>query len=335
MNISASVRRLALNAGAALAISTATVPARADLHFTEPVASAGVVYAGASLVHDFTFENQGPEPVLVLDARASCGCVQPRVPQTPFRAGEKGSIALEVNTLSQAPGPRAWTVNVKYRAGDIEREMQLQLNARLVVEVTVQPAALVVFADRMARHDLVLTDTRAKPLEILEVHAGSAKLLPQVGEATRDAKGLTTRHISLAVADDYPDGRHEEILHIYTADPRYRDIRVPLTVMKHAHQRVLATPSQVELMASAGQPFPSRIILVRDNQDQNVHIDQIVSDDPAITCHWAQGPGAMATVKIHTDRTFAPGDNFRTAIQIRIDQPIRELLTIPVTCTVH
>src|SRR5437868_3375665 len=108
MSVSTSSRRLALNSVAALAISAAAVPARADLHFPEPVANVGVVYAGASLVHDFTFENQGPENVVILDARASCGCAQPQLPHGPFRPAEKGTITLEVNTLSQPPGPHAW-----------------------------------------------------------------------------------------------------------------------------------------------------------------------------------------------------------------------------------
>jgi hypothetical protein len=333
MRISASLLRWALRAGAALAFST--LPVRADLHFTEIVADAGVTYSGAPLVHDFTFENQGPENVVILEGRASCGCVQPQLPQGMFRVGEKGNLTLEVNTLSQPPGPHAWILDLKYRAGDEERQMQLQLNARLITEVTVQPAALLVLADRIARHEIVLTDSRDKPLEIVDVCASSGKLRPRIGEAIRDTQGHTTRSISLAVAVDYPDGRHGETLHIYTNDPRYRDIRVPVTVMKHAQQRVVATPSQVELIAPAGQPVPSRIVLVRDNQEQNIHIEQILANDPTVRCQWVQGPGAMATVKIRVDRTVAVGEMFRTAIEIRIDQPVRETLTIPVTCTVR
>jgi hypothetical protein len=333
--ISESVLRRARNAAAALVIGAGAVPASADLHFTEPVANAGVVYAGASLIHDFTFENQGPEAVVILDARASCGCVQPRIPQGTFRVGERGSITLDVNTLSQPAGAHAWTLDLKYRAGEVSHDMRLQLNARLITEVTVQPAALIVLADRIAQHEIVVTDSRARPLEIQEVRASSGKLVPRVGEATRDPQGHTSRRISLAVPDDYPDGRRDEILHVYTNDPRYRDICVPVTVVKHVQQRVLASPSEVELVAAAGQPFPSRMVHVRDNEDQHVHIDQILPNDPAIRCQWAQGPGAMATVRIRADRTLAPGESFRSAIQIRIDQPVRETLTIPVTCTVR
>src|SRR5207249_11297012 len=161
-----------------------------------------------------------------------------------------------------------------------------QLNARLVTEVTIQPAALIVFADKVAQHELVLSDSRTRPLAIQDVRASSGQLLPQVGEPTQDAKGHTTWKIHLAVADDYPDGRHEEILNVSTDDPRYRDLRIPVTILKRAPQRFAATPSDVVLVGAAGQPFPSRLILIRDEQGQRVHIDQVLSDDPAITAQW-------------------------------------------------
>jgi len=96
------ILRLALNIAAVTTISAGPVPARADLRFTEPVANAGLVYAGVPLVHEFTFENQGPETVTIIEARASCGCLRPRLAPGNYRRGEKGGVILEVNTLSQA-----------------------------------------------------------------------------------------------------------------------------------------------------------------------------------------------------------------------------------------
>jgi Protein of unknown function (DUF1573) len=335
MSVFRSVLGFAGNGVAALAMTMTPASARADLRFTEPAAHAGIVYAGVPLVHEFLFVSQGPEAVAILEAHASCGCAQPRLSKDNFGANEKGSVTLEVNTLSQAPGPHTWTVTLKYRVGNFAREVELQLHARLITEVTVQPAALIVFADRIAQHDVLLTDCRDEPLEILDVHASSAKLLPRIGESTRDAQGHTIRKISLAVADDYPDRRHDEILAIYTDDPRYREIRVPVTVLKHAQQRFAATPSQVELVAPVGQPFPSRILMIRDNQGQEVHIDRILSTDPAVSCRWAPGPGAMATVRVHADRSLLAGQKFGAAIQIQIDHPVHETLVIPVTGTVR
>jgi hypothetical protein len=212
--------------------------------------------------------------------------------------------------------------------------MALQLKARLIAEISVQPAILIVFADKIGRHELVLTDSRAGAVKIREVRTSSAKLFPRVSEPTCDPRGSHWK-IQLAVAEDYPDGRHEETVDIYTNDPRYSDVRVPVTLIKHAQQRLTATPSEVELVAQAGQPFPSRIVLVRDELGQSVHIDEILSDDPAITCQWAPGPNVMATVRVRAGQSMAAGESLRSAIHLRIDRPTVEIVTIPVTCTVR
>jgi hypothetical protein len=319
----------------ALIFGAGPLPARAELHFVEPVANVGVIYAGTPLVHEFAFANAGPETVTILAARASCGCLKPRLAQSAYRPGEDGSVLLEVNTLSQAPGAHTWTVTVSYQTGNTSQETQVRLSARIVSEVTVQPATLIVFADKLAQHELTLIDSRSRPLEVIDLRASSPKLFPRIAEAIRDERGQSRRKIRLAVADDYPDGRHEEILDIYTDDARYRQLRVPVTIIKRAQQRLLATPSQIELVAPAGQPFPSRIVLIRDEQGQAVHIDQILSDSSAIACQWAPGPGSMATLRVRANASLIPDDGLQSAIHVYIDQPTRETLTILVRCTVR
>ncbi len=309
------------------------MPARADLQFSDPVTNAGTVYAGVPLVHEFQFKNVGTDPVSVVQARASCGCSKPTLGKSSYQPGETGSIRLEVYTLSQTPGPHTWTVTLNYQAGDRVREIHLELHARLVREVTVQPAALVVVADKIGQHELVVTDTRPKAMAIREAHTSSAKLLAQVSEPTRESQGGTAWRIRLAVAEDYPDGRHDEFVDLHTDDSRYGEIRVPVTVVKRVPKRVAATPSDVVLIAPAGQPFPSRLVLIRDEQGQAVHIDQVLSDDPAITAQWVPGPGAMATLRIRADRKLLSGVTVRSAVHIQIDQPVQETLTLSVLCT--
>src|SRR5262249_53308984 len=140
--------------------------ARADLRFASPVVHAGVVRTGAPLAHQFTFINQGPETVELIDARPSCGCLRPSVTKRVYQSGEEGRLKLEVHTLNQAAGPHNWTVRLQYRCGESTYEAVLQLSAKLITEVLVQPAAMVVIADKATNHELTLTDLRSHPLPI-------------------------------------------------------------------------------------------------------------------------------------------------------------------------
>jgi hypothetical protein len=309
--------------------------ARADLFFPEPVADAGEVRSGTSLVHRFTFINQGTATIEITGARASCGCLKPRLEQRTCGSGERGSLLLEVNTLSQAPGRHEWKAWITYKIGDASYESPLQLHARIVAEITVRPAALTIFAGSVVEHEILLTDLRSTPLSIREVRPSSPHLKSEVVGEYRDESGHQVQKLRLLVTGEYPDGRHEEVVGIYTDDPLYRELRVPVTIVKQGRTRLAATPDQVTLQTPRGQSASSKIVLIRDSQNQQVEIESITSDDPAITCHWAKGPGAMATVKIQIDHGKQSTETLETAVHVETREPTHQTLTIPVTCTMH
>jgi hypothetical protein len=310
----------------------ATPAARADLRFAQPRADAGQVFCGAALTHSFAFVNQGPEPVTITDLRASCGCTTPCLSQRTSQPGEPGELRLDVNTLSQAPGPHTWRVQVCARSGDTSTEATLELTATVVTEVRVEPAAVTVFTDGAVGQEVVVTDLRPQPFSVIAVRATAAALTPRLGDAYRDADGHWARKIQVDVAGDCPEGRHEEVLGIYTDDARYRELQVPVTIIKRPRTQLSATPSQVMLTAPPGQPVPARIVLVRDRDNQPVVVDRVEADDPAVVCHWAAGPDAMATVKIQVDRHRVATDGLHTLVHVHISKPVEQTLSIPVTC---
>src|SRR5207237_7508843 len=111
--------RLALSRLAAvsliLLVAGSATAAGADQHFPETAADAGQVYTGKELAHTFAFVNRGPEAVEIVEARASCGCLTPRLEKRVYQPGERGELRLEVNTFTQPAGPHAWTVAVRCR----------------------------------------------------------------------------------------------------------------------------------------------------------------------------------------------------------------------------
>src|SRR5262249_45518919 len=204
----------------------------------------------------------------------------------------------EVNTLSQAEGNQTWRVQLSARSSGAVQEQTLEVHARLRAEVRVQPAALTVFAEQAVGHELVLTDRRPQPLTVTGVRTSSPHLRGRVSEQGRDAAGHWVRKVSLEVAADYPPGRHDEAVHLLTDDEAYKELKIPVTVVKRSQQRLAVTPGSVNLVAPAGQPIPSRVLLVRDNDNQGVVVERVVADDPGIVCHWAPGPNNLATVKV-------------------------------------
>src|SRR5262249_35153224 len=141
----------------------------ADLHFDGTTVKLGEIRAGVPLVSQFTFVNDGPGTVEVLEARPGCGCLVPLLEQRQFAPGQRGVIPLEIHTLGQPAGPHTWQLTLTYRDGEQFREKTLAVTATVVIEVSVQPASLTLFADGPVTHELTLTDLRPKPLAITRV----------------------------------------------------------------------------------------------------------------------------------------------------------------------
>jgi hypothetical protein len=304
--------------------------ARADLEFKRPIADVGEVRSGKALSHSFAFVNRGPNAVQVTDIRTSCGCLAPRLAKRVFEPGEEGSLVLDINTLSQAGGFHSWQVKIAYRSGNTLFEMPLRLTARVVTEVTVQPAAVMVFADSAVGHEVLLTDVRPQPLSITGLTTSSPQIKTRLAGEALDPFGHHMRRVHLEVDGDYPAGRHDEILDIYTDDPQYRELKVPVTVIKRARQRVATTPAQVNLASMPGRAAVAQNILIRDQDNQTVTVEQAQADHPAVACYWLRGPGPMSTLKIQVNTQQVSSDVLDTVVHVRVSAPVAESITIPV-----
>jgi hypothetical protein len=318
---------------ALLALSAAT--ARADLTFANPAVDVGQVRSGAPLKQTFAFVNDGATPVEITDLRTGCGCVKPKLEKRTYVPGERGEVVLEVHTLSQPAGEHTWRLHLAYRAGGEAREAELSVRGRVVTEVTVRPVALTILTGRAAAHEIVLTDLRERPLGVTGVHTSSAYLKAAVGQTTTDGDGHRVVKIALSLSPSCPEGRHEETVAILTDDAGYRELTVPVTVVKRPQQAVTASPAAVSLSAPRGQPVPSRIVLLRPAGAGAVEVGRAEADDPAVVCTWAPGPDRCATLKVSIDRTKLPADGLHSAIHVHISKPVSETVTVPVACHVE
>jgi hypothetical protein len=300
------------------------------MRFAETRVNLGEVWTGRPLVYRFAFVNDGPETVEITKAHAGCGCLAPRLAQRIYQPGAKGELVLEIHTLSQAIGPHTWNVEVHYRCGNVRHTKPLFVNARVVSEVSVEPAALTLVADGAARHEITVTDTRPRPLTITRIQSSCPKLTGRLRDEGRDAAGNPFRKIQVKVADDFPEGRHEEVLVLSTNDPVYPELKVLVTVNKRPRERVAAFPEKVTLTAAPIAPLPSQIVRLRDQDGHPVVVEQIKPDSPAITCRWAPGPDTMATLRITVDGQQVGTAGLTSAVHVHLRKPMQTTLTIPV-----
>src|SRR5207302_530001 len=98
---------------------------------------------------------------------------------------------------------------------------------------------------------VTLRDRRPKPLTILQASTTSAHVTARCDAASRAQETVTdsahwAQRVRLHIGPDYPEGRHQETLSLFTTDPDYRELRVPFTVVKHARTHVMAAPASVD-----------------------------------------------------------------------------------------
>ncbi len=70
----------------------------ARMEFEEPEYPFGEVEAGAIVTHAFSFTNTGSVPLLITDARSTCGCTVPSYPKEPVAPGGSGTVGVSFNT---------------------------------------------------------------------------------------------------------------------------------------------------------------------------------------------------------------------------------------------
>lgn len=69
-----------------------------SISFAETTFDFGDIDDGELVSHIYKFTNTGSEPLVIKDAKGSCGCTVPKWPKTPIPPGETGEIQVEFNS---------------------------------------------------------------------------------------------------------------------------------------------------------------------------------------------------------------------------------------------
>lgn len=285
----------------------------AQLRFIQPTADLGELRGGLVYQHRFELINDSSEPIKITDIRLGCGCLSPVYDKRDINPGEKSSLLMHVRTLGQPEGPRTWQAHVQYRQGNKQQETTLLIGAKIRNEVTIEPSIIAMTVETTLKQDLTITDRRALPMKIANVLASS----PAIKVNTQSLGNGVTKVMLEVSGAALTRARSEETLNIYTDDPYYRHLQVPITLTKAVRANVVASPTSLELVGGASQ-----LVRLRALGEQAVRVDKIECDHHAIKCTWAPGPGNDATLKIAVQSAEA-----QTRVRVHVGTNV---LTIPV-----
>ncbi|MCT4665025.1 MAG: DUF1573 domain-containing protein [Flavobacteriales bacterium] len=70
----------------------------AKFEFENTVWNFGDITQGESVSHVFKFKNTGTEPLIISNAKGSCGCTVPTYTRTPIAPGESGELNVTFNS---------------------------------------------------------------------------------------------------------------------------------------------------------------------------------------------------------------------------------------------
>ncbi len=104
----------------------------AQIRFEDVEHQYGTIVKGGNGDCQFTFWNDGDEPLILQGVRASCGCTTPKYTQKPVMPGQKGVIDVHYNTNNV--GGFSKTVTVTSNAVNSERVV-LRIKGTVKAEV--------------------------------------------------------------------------------------------------------------------------------------------------------------------------------------------------------
>jgi hypothetical protein len=84
----------------------------------------GVVDEGEIVKHVYKFKNTGSEPLIISNAKGSCGCTVPTWPKEPIPPGGTGELKVEFNSKGK-PGPQSKRVTVTANTTPTETYLEI------------------------------------------------------------------------------------------------------------------------------------------------------------------------------------------------------------------
>ncbi len=116
-------------AGAATPVPTGPLT---TMKFDEETYDWGKVMDGETMTHVFKFKNTGKEPLIISDAKGSCGCTVPVWPKDAIAPGKSGEIKVVFDSKGKgAPGGKDDSKKVTIKANTDPAETYLTIKGKI------------------------------------------------------------------------------------------------------------------------------------------------------------------------------------------------------------
>ncbi len=86
-------------------------PNAAEITFENEMHDYGTIKQGADGTCEFKFKNTGKEPLIISNAKGSCGCTVPTWPKEPIMKGQTGVIKVHYDTKRVGAFTKTVTLN--------------------------------------------------------------------------------------------------------------------------------------------------------------------------------------------------------------------------------
>ncbi len=92
-------------------VASAQIETGAKIEFKKETHDYGTVKFGENGDCTFEFKNSGNEPLIISNAKGSCGCTVPDWPKEPIAPGETGKITVHYDTQRAGAINKSVTIN--------------------------------------------------------------------------------------------------------------------------------------------------------------------------------------------------------------------------------
>ncbi|MBR2004914.1 MAG: DUF1573 domain-containing protein [Thermoguttaceae bacterium] len=216
----------------------------------------------------FPFVNVSSEPIRLLGARASCGCVRVFVPkQKTFVPGAGASVVVELDAV-RFTGVRDATVFVYFAAASRPERVEIPLRVRAVIvdDVRVEPSRLRFLVDELATPENASRRNRRAvvfaPLGERIVRAESSTPFVSVRlEAPRQVGAERATPLLVSVDESAPVGPFDAVVSLWS-DGSTRRAPTTLSVEGTVRPSLSVSPSTLNFSAfRSGAPVVKNVVV--------------------------------------------------------------------------